>query len=140
MVREGHRIGLHSDVHERLDRRPENELRERLGTAKRELERISGVPIALFRPPFGRLSLPLLRAARQTGLNVVLWSLDPRDWHPMAIPELKARISACMRRKAIVLLHDGSDHYVGQGSNTAAALRSAMADLPSGSPRTEVCS
>ena len=121
----GHTIGLHADRHERLDRAPLVALTERLVDARRELEDLAGAAVTLHRPPFGRLSLTGARAAHRAGMEVVLWSHDPRDWEQA--DDLDTRVSSCVVPQAIVLLHDGAATYPGQGEATATALRPALA-------------
>lgn len=124
-VAAGHAIGLHADSHERLDRIPTRPLARRLGDARAELEDLIGRAVTLHRPPFGRLSLAGARASRRAGMEVVLWSHDPRDWDQSA--DVESRIAASVVPRAIVLLHDGADTTPTQGERTAAALAPALA-------------
>jgi peptidoglycan/xylan/chitin deacetylase (PgdA/CDA1 family) len=106
---QGHAIGLHGDRHESLAHLREAECRDRIAPARDRLAELTGRPVALYRPPFGRVSTPLLRAAAALGLRVVLWSHDPRDWDTASPRPLADRIERCLHPGAIVLLHDGTD-------------------------------
>jgi peptidoglycan/xylan/chitin deacetylase (PgdA/CDA1 family) len=124
VVAAGHAVGLHADVHERLDRQPARALARRLVDARHELEDHVGSPVSFHRPPFGRLSLSGARAANRAGMEIVLWSHDPRDWEdPLG---LDSRIEASLAPGAVVLLHDGAITYEHQGAATAAALRRCL--------------
>jgi peptidoglycan/xylan/chitin deacetylase (PgdA/CDA1 family) len=101
----GHRIGLHGDRHEKLVRLPSERAARRLSDARRRLEDELQAPVALYRPPHGGVSLSLLRAARRAGLEVALWSHDPRDWAGEEFL-LAPRLRRCLRPGAVVLLHD----------------------------------
>ncbi|WP_223649970.1 polysaccharide deacetylase family protein [Hymenobacter psoromatis] len=61
----------------------------------------------LFRPPYGRLTWPLLRALRAREYRVVMWSLLTRDYDPGLPPERALRLTlAATRPGDIVVLHD----------------------------------
>ena len=64
------------------------------------------LPVPLFRPPYGRLTWPLLRMLRPD-FRVVMWSVLTRDYDPGLHPEscLRATLAA-VRPGDIVVLHD----------------------------------
>ncbi|RYY19948.1 MAG: polysaccharide deacetylase family protein [Cytophagaceae bacterium] len=60
----------------------------------------------LFRPPYGRLTWPVLRQLRPQ-YRVVMWSLLTRDYDPDLAPERALRLTlAATRPGDIVVLHD----------------------------------
>lgn len=122
IVAAGHEVALHGDRHERLDRIGTEALADRLRRARARLEQIAQAPVAYFRPPFGRASLRTFRAARRAGMQLALWSHDPRDWEPGA----EQRIERCLVEGAVVLLHDGSELVAGQAMRTAEALERCL--------------
>jgi peptidoglycan/xylan/chitin deacetylase (PgdA/CDA1 family) len=61
----------------------------------------------LFRPPYGRLTWPVLRALRAQHYRVVMWSLLTRDYDPGLAPERALRLTlAATRPGDILVLHD----------------------------------
>jgi peptidoglycan/xylan/chitin deacetylase (PgdA/CDA1 family) len=63
-------------------------------------------PRMLFRPPYGRLTWPLLRALRP-GFRVVMWSVLTRDYDPDLSPESCLRLTlAAVRAGDIIVFHD----------------------------------
>ena len=61
----------------------------------------------LFRPPYGRLTWPVLRALRAQHYRVVMWSLLTRDYDASLAPERGLRLTlAATRPGDIVVLHD----------------------------------
>jgi peptidoglycan/xylan/chitin deacetylase (PgdA/CDA1 family) len=61
----------------------------------------------LFRPPYGRLTWPVLRALRAQHYRVIMWSLLTRDYDPGLPPERALRLAlAATRPGDIVVLHD----------------------------------
>ena len=64
-------------------------------------------PQNLFRPPYGRLTWPVLRALRAQRYEVVMWSLLTRDYDAALPPERALRLAlAATRPGDIVVLHD----------------------------------
>ncbi|AMR25699.1 hypothetical protein A0257_00420 [Hymenobacter psoromatis] len=60
----------------------------------------------LFRPPYGRLTWPVLRALRGQ-YRIIMWSLLTRDYDPALPPETALRLTlAATRPGDIVVLHD----------------------------------
>jgi peptidoglycan/xylan/chitin deacetylase (PgdA/CDA1 family) len=60
----------------------------------------------LFRPPYGRLTWPILRRLR-ADYRVIMWSLLTRDYDPNLAPERALRLAlAATRPGDIVVLHD----------------------------------
>ena len=63
-------------------------------------------PQPLFRPPYGRLTWPVLRQLRPQ-YRVVMWSLLTRDYDPDLAPERALRLTlAATRPGDIMVLHD----------------------------------
>ena len=80
----GHEIGLHSSNHDYMQKMDYGTaLRDLTGCAK-AVEDACGVRAQLFRPPGGLYGDTLLRAAKDAGLSVILWSVDPCDWNEAA--------------------------------------------------------
>jgi len=63
-------------------------------------------PQNLFRPPYGRLTWPVLRALRPE-YRIIMWSLLTRDYDPDLAPERALRLAlAATRPGDIMVLHD----------------------------------
>jgi peptidoglycan/xylan/chitin deacetylase (PgdA/CDA1 family) len=83
------------------------------------VEQSLGTHPTLFRPPGGSWSDDVVRLAREQGMRVVLWSVDPRDWAPGATPKrILQNVLSNVHAGSIVLLHDGG----GDRSATVRAL------------------
>ncbi|HEX9545875.1 MAG TPA: polysaccharide deacetylase family protein, partial [Acidimicrobiales bacterium] len=86
----------------------------------------TGVEPHWFRPPYGTLSGGSLTAARQLGLQTVLWTTWGRDWRPDATARTVVDdVAEGLSPGGTVLLHD-SDCTSAPGS-----WRSAVGALPS---------
>ena len=76
----GHLVGNHSWSHPNLALIAADRIRDELARTKDTLEQIAGVPIRLFRPPFGARRPYVLRVARELGMTPVMWNAMTTDW------------------------------------------------------------
>jgi peptidoglycan/xylan/chitin deacetylase (PgdA/CDA1 family) len=78
-----------------------------------------GVEASLFRPPGGWYDDELVQQAREQGMRLVTWDVDPRDWRAHVTPrEISRAVLSQVHRGSIVLLHDGG----GDAGHTIRAL------------------
>jgi peptidoglycan/xylan/chitin deacetylase (PgdA/CDA1 family) len=129
MLAGGHEVGIHGDRHDILTGLRVEPCLQRLRAMRHRLEDKLGIAVRLYRPPLGRTSVSLLRAARRAGLVVVLWSHDPRDWAADAEHSMQVRLRMCLVPGAVVLLHDRCHAASSSGvrSQLSAALGQAGA-------------
>jgi len=105
-ARDGHSLGIHGYAHRRLVRMSREAVIGDLTQARQAVIDATGESPRLFRPPYGSLTRRLLRAARESGLTVVLWSRSARDWKPATRDQLIRRITSGIAEGEIILLHD----------------------------------
>lgn len=119
----GHEIGLHGPDHLRLTRLPGDVHAARFGEAKAELEDLTGCAVRWSRPPYGAQDVASWTAARDVGLQPVLWSLTCLDWATHPPEDYLAEIRSGDPAGAVVLLHDGyADERDGVDDGPAPAL------------------
>jgi peptidoglycan-N-acetylglucosamine deacetylase len=125
IVRKEHRMGMvvadHSWAHPNhpafKDLGP-NRIRGEMYRAQLAL-RSAGLYTHLFRPPGGSTSIEVETIAKELGMRIVLWSVDPQDWRNGISPSAIVRnVLSRVRRGSIVILHDGG----GDQSATIRAL------------------
>jgi peptidoglycan/xylan/chitin deacetylase (PgdA/CDA1 family) len=120
----GHGIGLHCHRHRNLLRLTPRQVRADIDRSQEIIERTSGHPITLYRPPYGVLNAAALTLARGRGWRTLLWSHWGRDWQARATPQsITARLTSGVSEGSVLLLHDADD-YSAQDSwrRTVAAL------------------
>lgn len=120
--RAGMVIGTHSWVHPYrtpfADLRPhriQTEIERPADLLRRRFE----ITPSLFRAPGGSYDATVIRMAREAGMRLVQWSVDPGDYRAGTRPgRLAAAVLGAVRPGSIVLLHDGG----GDQSATVRAL------------------
>lgn len=115
----GNEIGNHTFDH------PETMAHQSVDEIAAELRHASavladeGVDATLFRPPGGWYDDELVQQAREQGMRLVTWDVDPRDWRSHVTPrEISRAVLAEVHAGSIVLLHDGG----GDAGHTIRAL------------------
>ncbi len=124
IAQRGHTIALHCDRHRNLLRLSARQVREDLSRALDTICSATGSVPELYRPPYGILTSPALRAARRRGWRTVLWSDWGRDWEKRANAEsITSLVTRDARDGAVLLLHDADDYGApGSWRATAEAL------------------
>ncbi|MFL5736076.1 MAG: polysaccharide deacetylase family protein [Actinomycetota bacterium] len=125
MVRREERAGMtianHSWDHPNsppFDTLPPRRIDNEMSMTNVELRKL-GIHTELFRAPGGSVDDRLVGIARQNGLRVVNWDVDPRDWSPDAtVASITKAVLTGIQPGSIVDLHDGG----GDQSATIKAL------------------
>lgn len=110
ILEEGHEIGLHGYSHDPMNamshRELEQELRDNLALLPK------GCQPAFLRPPGGASSQTVKEVAKQMGLGILQWSVDPRDWATRDAGAITAMVVDHVRDGDVILLHDMTDSSV----------------------------
>lgn len=108
IVDEGHEVAVHSwDHRNHLRNLPGRRTREQLERTSELIETQSGVRPTYFRPPYGALTASDLLAARQLGLQTVLWTSWGQDWQRnLTARKVLHEVLAGTLDGGTVLLHD----------------------------------
>jgi peptidoglycan/xylan/chitin deacetylase (PgdA/CDA1 family) len=103
----GHEIALHGHEHRCLLARGPRSTYEDLARARDIVAAATGRIPRWWRPPYGVLTGPALRAARRLGLTPLLWTAWGRDWTSTATPDTVYRtVTRTLRGGGTILLHD----------------------------------
>jgi peptidoglycan/xylan/chitin deacetylase (PgdA/CDA1 family) len=103
----GHEVALHGPDHLRLTSLPPDAHAARFRDAKAELEDLAGAVVRWSRPPYGAQDIASWRAARDTGLQPVLWSVSCLDWETHPQEDYLAELRSTDPTGTVILLHDG---------------------------------
>ena len=107
MVDEGHTVGLHAFCHRDFLKLTEEEKEKDLQQGKEILQSITGKKPNYWRPPHGFRDSSVMKIASEKDLQVVNWSVIPRDWTGIDKQEIYNRVMDKAEDGAVVLLHDG---------------------------------
>ena len=108
----GHEIGHHGYSHDAMNAMSRSSLERELTRTEEILLEQTGEAPRLLRPPGGCCNDLVRELARNHGLALVTWSVDPRDW---ATGSRDAIVRSVVERAGdgdIILLHDMSDSSV----------------------------
>lgn len=106
----GHEIGLHGYSHDDMGKMDEKTAAKEIAETYALLPK--GCQPVFLRPPGGSFGEPLTRAAKEAGLALLSWSVDPRDWAVRDAGAVQAAVLADVRDGDVILLHDMSDSSV----------------------------
>lgn len=110
ILAEGHEIGLHGYSHDPMNamsrRELERELKDNLALLPQ------GCKPVFLRPPGGASNKTVRDTARDLGLGILNWSVDPRDWATRDAGAITAMVIDNVRDGDVILLHDMTDSSV----------------------------
>lgn len=106
----GHEIGLHGYTHRDMAAMSASQLCKEIEDTQKLLP--SGCEPAFLRPPGGKESRLVQQIAKQKGLSILTWSVDPRDWAVHDALAVEAAVVSKVRDGDVILLHDLSDSSV----------------------------
>lgn len=109
MVDGGHEIGNHFFSHVKSRKISYDELCRQIERTADAINRITGVIPKLIRPPYGELSIGLVRYAITHKARIVLWSVDSEDSFHDSVGSITARVDEA-KQGDIVLLHEDYAH------------------------------
>lgn len=102
----GHLVANHSWDHPQLTTLDDAEVRDQLRRTQDTTTEATGFTPFLLRPPYGDVDGRVRSLATRTGLDVVLWSLDTKDWRTRDAKETRDRVRAQVEPGSNVLMHD----------------------------------
>lgn len=106
IIAEGHEVGLHGRDHRSLLTFKTADALAEIRSARAAVEAITGVPIVVYRPPYGEGTVLQGMAIPILGLDVVMWSGDALDWLHDNEQRIAARAVSGVSEGGILLLHD----------------------------------
>ncbi len=99
-------VGDHTFTHPLLTALPKAAAEAQIVRTQRALERASGGPVFLFRPPYGAHDAAVDRIARRHGLLEILWTVDSEDSLGANYAKIARNVIAGLKPGAIILMHE----------------------------------
>lgn len=122
----GHDLGNHSENHLQMSTLSMEQCTEELQKAHDRVKELTGIDMALFRPPYGDYNDTLINAATNLGYKVIQWDVDSLDWKDYGVDSI---INTVCNHKhlgngSIILMHNGATY-------TSQALKEVIQNLKS---------
>jgi len=102
----GHEILGHSWTHRSFTALSDVEVRNEIVLTNEIIEQITGISPSMTRTPFGHVNARVQNIAAETGVVIIGWSVDPRDWQTRNADRIYADIMSAVYDRAIILCHD----------------------------------
>ncbi len=116
---EGHHVCNHTVDHEQaLPKKSQKVIDDEIIGANRHFQERLQLKPTYYRPPGGNLGPNVLATAKGQGQQVLMWTVDTKDYKKPAPEAIVATVMAQVRPGGVVLMHDGG----GDRGPTLAAL------------------
>jgi peptidoglycan/xylan/chitin deacetylase (PgdA/CDA1 family) len=99
-------IGDHTATHPFLPGLSPAEIRTQIAQTKEKVERLTGQPVYLFRPPYGAADATVDRIVRSLGLLRIMWTVDSRDSLGANWLGIIQNVDAGLHPGSIILMHE----------------------------------
>ena len=106
VLKSGHEIGNHTDMHPRLDFKTPEFIYRELALAQETIRQATGAHPRFFRAPYGVRWFGLHRAQERLRLTGVMWTTIGRDW-TLPANRIFQRLTRGASNGGILCLHDG---------------------------------
>lgn len=106
ILEEGHSVGNHTYDHPSMFFRSKNFQWEEIRRTRDCIQKITGKKPELFRPPYGYFDFTTLKAAKSSGHQVVMWTIDSLDFKNLPAENIAQNIAAKAKAGSILLFHD----------------------------------
>ncbi|HEV2038046.1 MAG TPA: polysaccharide deacetylase family protein [Candidatus Eremiobacteraceae bacterium] len=107
IVQSGDEIGNHTFNHYTLTSLSDEQIANQIATDGALLQRFTGKPLSLFRPPHGRFNRHVVAIAQELGYHTIFWSAAADDVKDIPPEVITQRVLREAGPGGIVLLHSG---------------------------------
>ncbi|MBE6597036.1 MAG: hypothetical protein E7641_05135 [Ruminococcaceae bacterium] len=118
-------IGNHTYSHKNLGNLCEEDIIMEISGTENAVSNLSERKLSVLRPPQGMFGDNLARVCMSKGYNVILWSIDTRDWAHNPSEKIVENVLRELDDGDIILMHD----YVAGASPTCEALRILIPEI-----------
>ncbi len=107
MVERGHEVANHGYSHAHMSQIPEAKIQEEIQRCTEVIEKISGVKVTLFRPPYGEYNSATVKVAKKQGYQTIQWDVDSLDWKKsLSADDIYKRVTQRVQTGSIILFHN----------------------------------
>lgn len=116
-------VGDHTFTHPLLTGLSRPEAESEIVRTKHAVERASGGPVFLFRPPYGGRDATIDSIARRNGLLEIMWTVDSADSLGANYAGIERNVIGGLRPGAIILMHENHGQTIRAMPAIFAAIR-----------------
>lgn len=116
-------VGDHTYTHPLLTALPAGQAEAEIVRTQRAVERASGGPVFLFRPPYGGRDATIDSIARAHGLLEIMWTVDSADSLGAGYAQIERNVIDGLRPGAIILMHENHGQTIRAMLSIFAALQ-----------------
>jgi peptidoglycan/xylan/chitin deacetylase (PgdA/CDA1 family) len=102
----GCEVAGHSWDHKNLTKLNDDELRQQITDTSNTIKALTDVALPFFRPPYGAVNERMQSVARELGVAMINWTVDPLDWKIRDADIVCDSIMRDVRDGYIILSHD----------------------------------
>ncbi|HET6987103.1 MAG TPA: polysaccharide deacetylase family protein [Kribbella sp.] len=121
----GHSVENHTWTHADLRKLGAAAFRQEVASTDQAIRAATGSTPACLRPPYGGVNPTVTQRAKALGKDLVVWTVDSRDWTKPGATAIVRRVLANVHNGSIILMHDGG----GNRTQTLAALPNILKTL-----------
>lgn len=125
VAREGHGIGNHGYAHSVILYYTPAEIEEEIKYTEHVIREVTGKTTTMFRPPKAWLRDSTKEKIRSMGYEVVLWSLNSKDWAGFPHRYIVRYLAARARDGDILLFHDSGNIFAREGGDRGQTVQAA---------------
>ena len=103
---EGHEVANHTYFHKHMAKLSDDEFRDEIEGWEEVMAEGHGYQSSLFRPPEGILTDSEKQITKELGYDVVLWSIDTRDWAHNRVERIVDTVISDVTDGSVILFHD----------------------------------
>lgn len=123
VAREGHAIANHGYAHSVVLYYTPAEIEEEIKYTEHVIRETTGQTTRLFRPPKAWLRDSTKEKIRSMGYEVVLWSLNSKDWVGFSHRHIVRYLAARARGGDILLFHDSGNIFAREGGDRGQTVK-----------------
>ncbi|MBP2350720.1 peptidoglycan/xylan/chitin deacetylase (PgdA/CDA1 family) [Kribbella aluminosa] len=121
----GHSVQNHTWDHRDLRKLTAAKFQQEVTSTDQAIRVQIGSTPGCLRPPYGGVSATVRQRARQLGKDLVVWTVDSRDWTKPGTAAIVQRVLKNVHSGSVILMHDGG----GNRAQTVAALPAILTAL-----------
>lgn len=125
-IAEGNEVATHTINHPDLTMIPLPEAKSQVLDSAAALSGITGLPVTMFRPPYGEVNSQIIDAVRMPSIH---WSIDTNDWRHPGQQALVDRSAAVAEPGDIILFHDTHEDTVAAAAAVVRGLHDRGLEL-----------